>query len=66
MKDLSKQTTPNHHIETNNHSESTNNIIDRTYDHFYNTYKRNLYDYLIENIPKAGKRYKMIEPVIKK
>lgn len=35
--------------------------IDRTYDHFFNTHNNNLYDYLIENITKDGKRYKMMK-----
>lgn len=44
-------------------TESTNkkNEADRVYDHFHNTYKNNLYDYLIENITKDGKRYKQMK-----
>lgn len=45
---------------TNNKNE-----IDRIYDHFYNTHKNNLYDYIIENIAKDGKRYKMMKNIKK-
>lgn len=42
---------------------STNykNETDRIYDYFSNTYKGDLYHYLIENISKNGKRYKMMK-----
>jgi len=39
---------------------NTKNELDRSYDHFSNTFKNNLYDYLIEDINGVGKRYKMM------
>lgn len=50
-------------LETSKQGVNTNtkNEIDRNYDHFINTHKGNLYHYLIENITKDGKRYKMMK-----
>lgn len=50
-------------LETSTKGQNTNskNELDRSYDHFINTYKGNLYHYLIENINKDGARYKMMK-----
>ena len=50
-------------LETSERGITTNtkDEADRSYDHFSNTYKGNLFHYLIENIEKDGKRYKMMK-----
>ena len=40
---------------------NTKNEADRVYDHFQNTHKNNLYNYIIENITNEGKKYKMMK-----
>lgn len=42
-------------------NSNNKNEPDRTYDHFYNTYRNNLYDYIIEDVNSFGKRYKMMK-----